>query len=499
MKRFFWVAAAVFLLSSPMLAAPSVDATQFDVVFKELVDDGQIAEARNKMNAAGVSDAAKIDFTLRKIDDTSLESFAKAFPDVISLKVTARKSGLTSLAPLAGLTQLKHLELICPDVADMSPLAGLTGLAYLNVAYGGAEGSLEWMRKLTSLTKVAVSSHGVTSLAGIPALTALKTIRLSVNVKDLEPLAALTGLTEVNLTGSSIGDLSALTKLPNLERVNLHGASVKDFSPLAGCPKLRKLTYSATKGSDCSTLAKLKQLTKLSGGLTQQKDISWISALDNLKEFSVSAGYVTDYTPLADVKSLEKFKIRGMRVPIGNLDFLSAVPSLKVFSIDIGLDVKNFAAIGTLTKLEQLALREVNVKVGEPVDLAFLTNLKRLKRLTLAKETVVNPDFTGLSALKNVQLRELNTAGNAPAFDLAKFNDLPELAILVLDKSKVTNFESMGGLPKLRSISLKGTTGIASLENLKNFPALETLSLSKGAFAGEQLKAVPQGVKVTLN
>ncbi|MBO4312459.1 MAG: hypothetical protein J5828_05630 [Desulfovibrionaceae bacterium] len=499
MKRILLAAAAISLLSSPVLAEPAVKATKSGVVFKELVNDAQIAEARNQMKAAGASDVSKLGFNLDKIDNVGLESFAKAFPDVVSLKVTAAKGGLTSLAPLAGLSKLKRLELSCPDVADMSPLAGLTGLSDLNVAYGGSEGSLEWMSKLTNLTKVAVSSQGVTSLVGLPALTALKTIRLNVNVKDLEPLAALTGLKEVNLTGSSIGDLSALAKLPNLEKVNLYGASVKDFSPLAGCPNLKELTYYATKGSDYSTLGKLTQLTKLDGGLTQLKDISWIAGLDKLKEFDVFAEYVTDYTPLAGAKSLEKFKIWSMRVSVGDLGFLSSVPSLKDLTIDTALDAKNFAAIGTLPNLEQLCLREINVKAGEPLDLAFLTNLKNLKKLTLAKETALNPDFTGLSALKNIQARELNAAENAPAFDLAKLKDLPELTTLELDKSKVANFEAMSGLPKLRSLSLKGVKGVSSLESLKNFPALKNLSLSKGAFTDEQLKAVPQNVKVTLN
>ncbi|MGI5233346.1 NACHT domain-containing protein [Actinoallomurus sp. CA-142502] len=88
--------------------------------------------------------------------------------------------GLTSVAPLAGLTGLRNLVLWNTDVADLAPLAGMSRLQSLGVA--GCQ-----------------------------------------NIRDLTPLAGLTRLDELQLNGIAHPlDVTPLRGIPNL-RLTVHG------------------------------------------------------------------------------------------------------------------------------------------------------------------------------------------------------------------------------------------------------------------------------------
>ncbi len=94
-------------------------------------------------------------------------------------------TGVSDLAPLAGLTALKWLELPgCTGVSDLTPLAGFTALEWLNL----------------------IGCTGVRDLTPLAGLTALELIELRdcTGVSDLAPLAGLPKLVQVALEGSGV-------------------------------------------------------------------------------------------------------------------------------------------------------------------------------------------------------------------------------------------------------------------------------------------------------
>jgi internalin A len=86
---------------------------------------------------------------------------------------------ITDLRPLAGLTNLKTLQLIYNQIADVTPLAGLTNLNGLHLSGN--------------------------------------------QIKDVTPLAGLTNLKALNLDYNQITDISPLAGLINLEWLYLPG------------------------------------------------------------------------------------------------------------------------------------------------------------------------------------------------------------------------------------------------------------------------------------
>jgi internalin A len=116
-------------------------------------------------------------------------------------------TGLTDLAPLAGLTCLQSLYLNgCTGLTDLAPLAGLASLQslYLN------------------------SCTGLTDLAPLAGLASLQLLDLGgcTGLTDLAPLAGLAGLQWLYLEGcTGLTDLAPLAGLASLQLLDLSGCT----------------------------------------------------------------------------------------------------------------------------------------------------------------------------------------------------------------------------------------------------------------------------------
>ncbi len=107
---------------------------------------------------------------------------------------------------IAGLTNLKGLDLHETPIVDLQPLADLA-----------------------SLEELILSATQVVDLQSIAGLTNLKALDLSgTTIVDLQPLAGLTNLKALNLSGTQIVDLQPLAGLANLERLYMQETLVTD-------------------------------------------------------------------------------------------------------------------------------------------------------------------------------------------------------------------------------------------------------------------------------
>ncbi len=137
------------------------------------------------------------------------------------------------LRPLAQLTRLGSLDLVSGEIefiftlriADLAPLAGLTKLRRLQLGHT----TVTDIRAVAKMTRMEVLSF--------PAS----------RVRDLHPLVGMTRLRDLDLSGTDVVDLSPLAKLAALERLDLIRTKVRDLSPLLGLPKLVWLGVSADR------------------------------------------------------------------------------------------------------------------------------------------------------------------------------------------------------------------------------------------------------------
>ena len=195
-------------------------------------------------------------------------------------------SGLTDLAPLAGLSALRSLAISNTQVRDLTPLVGLSALQ----------------------TFIA-SSTQVSDVAPLAGLTALQSLNLSrTQVTDLRPLAGLSALQSLDVSSTNVSDLVLLAGLSALQSLNVHSTKVSDLMPLAGLKDLRKLVVFFTKVDDLTPLVGLGKLRNVHLGATLVNDPSPLGGLPDLREVNISK------TQVADLSSLVGLIKRGLRV-----------------------------------------------------------------------------------------------------------------------------------------------------------------------------------------
>jgi hypothetical protein len=101
---------------------------------------------------------------------------------------------------------------------------------------------------LTNLRVLNLRGTRVTNLAPLAGLTNLESIDLvNTRVSDISPLAALTNLRSIDLRGTPVESVAALAALASLESLDLKGTRVRDVAALS---HLKHLTVRGLRTSD---------------------------------------------------------------------------------------------------------------------------------------------------------------------------------------------------------------------------------------------------------
>ena len=189
-----------------------------------------------------------------------------------------------------------------------------TGL--LAISCGKKDGTVELGWPIGEVVERQVGEGGLTkeNLAKVESLTLGRTI-LGKDVLDIKPLELLPNLRILTLSRQQkIDDFAPLAKLSNLEQLDLSGCGISDLKPLAGLKNLTQLRLSQNKIADLSPLAgltKLNHLTLNDNKLTNEQ-LTHLSKLENLKFLSISnnpfsnANQITSLEPLLGLKKLDE-------------------------------------------------------------------------------------------------------------------------------------------------------------------------------------------------
>ncbi len=171
----------------------------------------------------------------------------------------AIEKGIADIQGLEFAVNLTDLDLAGNPIKDISPLGDLMNLMHLGLGFTNiSDSDLSPLASLTSVEALDLSGNQITDLSPLSALTFLRKLDLQHNqITDLSPLAALTTLIDINLRDNPLSDLIPLSGLTNLESLELARCTVSDVSPLAGLKKLRILDLSNNRISDFSPLSGL--------------------------------------------------------------------------------------------------------------------------------------------------------------------------------------------------------------------------------------------------
>ena len=199
--------------------------------------------------------------------------------EYIEGKGTVDSNTISDFSPIAGLTNLRMLNLSHCSVSDVSFLAKLTQLRTL-LLYNNPISDISSVTGLTQLTFLGLSNTSISVFSPLAGLTQLKGLSLSgTSISDLSPLSGLTQLTDLSISESTLSDVSPLAALTQLTSLDLGNNSISDISPLANLTQLTGLYLWDNAISDISALSGLRQLTTL---VLSNNDILDVSPLVKL-------------------------------------------------------------------------------------------------------------------------------------------------------------------------------------------------------------------------
>jgi Leucine-rich repeat (LRR) protein len=205
------------------------------------------------------------------------------------------------------------------------------------------------------------------------------------------------GVTELDLSYTSVTDFMLLENLKNLQLLLLHHTQVTDVGPLASLANLQMLYLADTKVIDVSPLASLTRLQELDLSGTPVADVGPLNSLTNLQLLNLSGTKVTDIGPLASLVNIQWLNLGGTKVT--DVGPLASLTNLQMISLG-GTQVSDVNPLTSITKLQTLVLSGPYV-----TDFGFLSYLTNLKWLYIynVHVTDVGP-FTSLTNLQKLYL-----------------------------------------------------------------------------------------------
>ena len=138
----------------------------------------------------------------------------------------------------------------------------------------------------------------------------------SLAIKDLSPLAGITGLRRLDVSATKITDLTPLAKLIDLQELDLSGTAVADLAPLANLAGLRQLSVARTSIKDLAALRGLVGLQQLDASATHVTDLSPLMQLSALQQLDVSYTPIENLNPLARLASLQELNLSKTQVKV---------------------------------------------------------------------------------------------------------------------------------------------------------------------------------------
>ncbi|MFT5822613.1 MAG: hypothetical protein ACI8ZM_003869 [Crocinitomix sp.] len=189
---------------------------------------------------------------------------------------------------------------------------------------------------------------------------------------------------------------------------------------------------------------------------------------------------------IAEFKALESLKI-AYGIPVKTAEYILTLKNLKKLSLEVNykkrtLDLGNLKKIEFLIletgvnfkgfeKLKKLKSLKIGGDMSEPsIDINSLPKLKNLKRLNI---TSYNCKIKRLEQFPNLEYLRIK---GCPQLKLTR---LKKLKVLDLFNSKIENFSTFKKLPNLKKLDLSSVYTELDLEGLHKFPNLKVLTLAE--------------------
>jgi len=343
-----------------------------------------------------------------------------------------------------------------------------------------------------------------------------KKISISHNhvLRNLEPLAELTELTELDMSHTLIGDLTPIRNLNKLEVLNLEGSAVSSLDAIRYLTSLKELNGASTQISSLEVLANLPQLLDLDLQSTPFEESEPLSNLINLKHLNLKSTHPSDYHGLSGLKSLTDLNLSSSTIT--RLDDLASLGNLQ----NLNIDSTRVTQLSPLSQLTALSILQANyTPVSDILPLQNNSELRAIycdnSKITMQKATEFMDKKPGCLVVynsqnlltwwndlsqewknifkKSYQLTEpltkeqlhqlmsresLSLGYNQQINDIQPLSMLHRLENLNLEHTRITDLSPLAALNNLKVLNISNTP-VSSLEPLSGMQNLKTLTAGR--------------------
>lgn len=329
--------------------------------------------------------------------------------------------------------------------------------------------SYEWQALFKR--RLGITTDSVT-LDDIKNITSIDALDVSNNryLLTVEPLAELSNLKSLNLSGSAVTDLTPIRNLTGLVELDISNTQVVDLMPLKYSDKLQRLVLTNTPVDDISVVEKMPALESLDISGTGVLDISVLGAVMSLKYLYMEDAAVSDLSPLRSIEGL--VEVVAPRTLVRDLTPLSGLKQLEVLNLD-STYFQDISALNGLTALKVLSLNYTSVNNLRP-----LNELEHLERIycdhTGITRTIAD-DFMAShpGVLVIFDSEDLQTWWGSLT---AEWRNVLRRAAGI---GPMPTKEELARVTNLDSVNFSGNLAIQSLEPLERLQKLKAIIASK--------------------
>lgn len=349
---------------------------------------------------------------------------------------------------------------------------------------------LDDIKNVTSIDALDLSGNEyLQTIEPLAALTNLKRLNLSgTTIADLTPIRNLTGLVELDLSGTTIEDISALKYSDKLVRLRISNTPVSDITVVQEMPQLEELDISDTGVTDLSPIAGLSSLKVLNMESAPVADLTPLQFLVGMRELNASKTFLTNLTPLSGLKALEILKLDSTY--FGDISALNTLENLRVISMN-HTAVANLRPLLELTHLERVYCD--HTAIGRTLADGFMANRPGVlvifdsedlrswwgsisaewrNVLSSAAKIGLQPSKEELARVTN--LDSINFDGNIAIQDIEPLRRLLKLRSIVASKTTVSDLSPIRGHEEITSLDISNTR-VEDISVIRNLTRLKVL------------------------
>ena len=268
--------------------------------------------------------AERIENTMQYKDVWSITVKKKGFNEVFDIYYNTPKEereGLESPENYYENVQLEKFE----GYEDIKLLTGLTEIS-LNSEYKIIDiDPVKYFKNITGLRELSIYNYVVSDLTEISKFTELTNLSVGLDQKQVPD----------GMDVTYIGDISPLANLTKLESLSLSGNHISDLTPIVSLDSLKDLSVTHAALGDISPVANMKNLESVNFFFNGIENVAPLTAIPTLKYIHLDYNYIQDLTPFA---SLDPNVVEYVSVDMNGFQDAEPLRHLGTSKVNLGYD-----------------------------------------------------------------------------------------------------------------------------------------------------------------